>query len=82
MHDDLKVLAACIGGAILVTLLASLVVCAPVYFGMRYQCASYAQVTGKPTKFVALDCYIQDGAKWYVWEEYKHRFLANGDLAK
>jgi hypothetical protein len=47
-----------------------------------YQCAKYETVTGKPTQFTGLACYVQDNGGWYSWTEYKNRLVANGDFSK
>ena len=52
----------------------------PPYFIDKYSCGQYAEITGKPTKFAALECYIKDGDKWYVWAEYKYRLAAKGEM--
>jgi hypothetical protein len=38
-----------------------------------HQCRSYESVTGMPTKYDGLRCYVQDNQRWYSWEEYKPR---------
>lgn len=45
-----------------------------------YQCAQYETVTGKPTKFAGMECYINDGGKWFAWSEYKNRLVTRGDM--
>lgn len=51
-----------------------------MYGAVNWTCGSYEEVTGKPTKVAALDCYIKDGDNWYVWEEYKHRLITKGEI--
>jgi hypothetical protein len=43
-------------------------------------CNAYESATGKQTKMQFLDCYIQEDGKWYVWEEYKYRFVTKGEM--
>lgn len=38
-----------------------------------YQCYTYETATGMPTKYTGLRCYVQDGGRWYSWEEYQPR---------
>ena len=47
-----------------------------------YQCSKYEAVTGKPTRYEGLSCYVQDTGSWYVWAEYKHRLVTKGDFSK
>jgi hypothetical protein len=47
---------------------------------VAYSCAGYEKATGKPTKFVNLDCYIKDGDQWFVWAEYKNRLVTKGSM--
>jgi hypothetical protein len=47
---------------------------------VTYTCNGYETATGKETKMVSLDCYIKDEGKWYVWEEYKYRFVTKGEM--
>lgn len=50
------------------------------YYG-KYQCANYATITGKETRWVAFDaCYIQAEAGWERWDEYKLRAAASEGL--
>jgi hypothetical protein len=64
-----------------VAVIASLVL--GVAFGLgeiygRYQCGNYGEMTGKKTKWVALDaCYIQTASGWQRWDEYKARAITN-----
>lgn len=41
-----------------------------------YQCAKYEKVTGRPTSYEGLSCYVKDGGQWYIWAEYKHHLAA------
>jgi hypothetical protein len=43
-----------------------------------WQCNGYQDVTGKQTKMVGGNCYIKDGDRWFMWAEYKNRFVTNG----
>lgn len=52
----------------------------PGYAIDRYQCAGYESATGKSTKYAALECYVQDGGKWYSWSEYKYRLASKGEM--
>jgi hypothetical protein len=47
-----------------------------------YQCSRYEKVTGKPTQYEGLSCYVQDGGSWYAWTEYKHRLATKGEFQK
>lgn len=47
-----------------------------------YQCGKYEAVTGKPTRYEGLTCYVQDKAEWYSWAEYKHRLVTKGEFSK
>jgi hypothetical protein len=47
----------------------------------RYQCKSYAQLTGKETKWNTLDCcYIKTAEGWQRWDEYTKRAIASEGL--
>ncbi len=46
----------------------------------KASCAGYSETTGKPTKYVAMECYIKDGGEWYAWSEYKYRLAARGQM--
>lgn len=50
------------------------------YAGTAWSCNRYSEVTGKQTKMGALSCYVKDGDKWYIWEEYKYRFVTKGEM--
>ena len=74
-----------LGFLIMVILLLGVVfggMIASVYFVGGYQCSAYRKTTGHQTQFVALECYVKDQGQWYVWEEYKNRLVAKGDMAK
>lgn len=45
-----------------------------------YSCSQYESVTGKQTRFSGLECYINDGGKWYAWAEYKNRLVTRGTM--
>lgn len=47
-----------------------------------YQCTKYETVTGRPTRYDGLACYVQDGGAWYAWAEYKHRLATKGEFGK
>lgn len=47
-----------------------------------YQCSRYEAVTGKPTRYEGLSCYVQDTGNWYAWDEYKHRLATKGNFSK
>lgn len=47
-----------------------------------YQCNVYQGVTGKPTKYEGLSCFVQDGGNWYAWTEYKYRLVTKGEFTK
>ena len=61
--------------AILVSIFLSI-----TYFGTIYECNGYSKATGKTTKVVSMDCYIEDQGNWYQWAEYKNRFVARGKM--
>ena len=63
----------------LVTVAVALVLI-PAYFVDKYSCGQYAEITGKPTKFAAFECYVKDGDKWYAWAEYKYRLATKGEM--
>ncbi len=46
----------------------------------QYNCQGYSTATGKPTKYLAMECYIKDGGEWYAWNEYKYRLAARGQM--
>lgn len=49
----------------------------------RYQCGFYGEMTGKETKWHALDaCYIKTDAGWQRWDEYKARAIASEGLTQ
>jgi hypothetical protein len=52
------------------------------YYGGKMQCETYQEVTGRPTKYVAADCYVKDQGQWYQWDEYKNRLVAQGHIGK
>ncbi len=52
----------------------------PIYMLAGYQCNQYGDTTGKPTEYKISGCYIQEKGVWYNWEEYKHRFVAQGKM--
>lgn len=56
--------------------------CAPaaglVYALLTWECSTYEQATGKPTKVAAFTCYVQQDGVWMHWEEYKLRFATQG----
>ena len=47
-----------------------------------YQCVKYESVTGKPTRYEGLSCYVQDTGNWYAWTEYQHRLATKGEFSK
>lgn len=47
-----------------------------------YQCSKYESVTGRPTRYEGLSCYVQDEGTWYMWSEYKNRLVAKGEFKK
>lgn len=54
-------------------------------FGMNYKyeeynCNKYGENTSKPTKYDISGCYINDSGKWYIWQEYKYRFITKGEM--
>lgn len=52
------------------------------YYGGKTQCETYQEVTGRPTKYVAAYCFVQDQGQWYQWDEYKNRLVAQGRIGK
>jgi len=48
----------------------------------HYQCGKYESVTGKPTRYEGLSCYVQDTGNWYAWTEYQHRLATKGEFSK
>lgn len=48
----------------------------------HYQCGEYESVTGKPTRYEGMSCYVQDTGNWYAWAEYKHRLATKGEFSK
>lgn len=48
----------------------------------HYQCGKYESVTGKPTRYEGMSCYVQDTGNWYAWTEYKHRLATKGEFSK
>lgn len=76
MDSDAKILAAMIG--VVVVIFGGIFLA--VYIGNRWDCAGYESATGKPTKYFGNTCYIRDSDRWYAWEEYKNRFVANGGV--
>jgi hypothetical protein len=65
-----------------VLILVIAAVMAPL-FGFAYwvgsaECSTYQQMTGKPTKYTMMACYINDSGQWYHWEEYKLRNATAG----
>ncbi len=69
-----------IGGAVALTALLSV----GIWYAEQWQneraCIGYSEATGKPTKYLAMECYIKDGAEWYAWSEYKYRLAARGQM--
>ena len=44
----------------------------------RYTCNNYERMSGKETRWVALDsCYVQTAAGWQRWDEYTARAVTN-----
>lgn len=63
--------------AVIASLVLGLVIGAGEIYD-RYQCGNYGEMTGKKTKWVALDaCYIQTASGWQRWDEYKARATTN-----
>jgi len=56
------------------------VVALPLIALDMWQCRSYQETTGKPTKYRAGMCFIKDGGEWYSWTEYKHRLVTKGEM--
>jgi hypothetical protein len=48
------------------------------HFYGKYQCANFAEITGKETKWATFDsCYIKTETAWMRWDEYKLRHTAS-----
>lgn len=46
----------------------------------KAQCNTYAEITGRATKYEFFGCYVQaSSGKWYMYEEFKNRMVATGD---
>ncbi len=43
-----------------------------------YQCASFGEVTGRQTRYVAMSCYVQQDGRWYSADELKLRNATKG----
>lgn len=43
----------------------------------RVQCESYAQATGRPTTYSALQCYVKDGDQWFTLAEFQAMLIAS-----
>lgn len=77
---DLRELFSIIAATLLLVIGVAVPVLGVAYLATNYQCNQYGVATGKPTKFTGGSCYISENGHWYAWEEYKHRFVAKGEL--
>ncbi len=70
-----------LGLILLGIIVLALILILGIYVPLTYlDCNGYERGTGKPTKVVALTCYINDTGGWYSWEEYKNRLITRGTM--
>jgi len=47
-----------------------------------YNCSTYAEVTGRETKYVGLSCYTKLGDIWYSSDEYNKIISSSSPIAE
>ena len=74
--EDIKVISSILGLIIFVIAFSIALVA-----GIEgYSCSSYGDVTGRETKFKALECYVNDDGIWFTRTEYKQVIIAREGL--
>ena len=80
--EDLKEFAKVFGCILICAAMVLIAVVGAMAVAESYKCNAYQSVTGRATKYEAMECYVQDGGSWYAWTEYKYRLATKGEFTK